>query len=437
MKQSSQLNLSQRTSMNTVQLMSILQMNHIELYAYINDMLQENPVLEAYEMSSVFHNSPYSGKAADRETTADALTLFASYEDHFSLYDHVRFHLNHLSGAERDCAFSMAACLDQNAILSEDCYKDLCSQYGTTLADATLARLQALEPAGIAARSIPERLILQMRRAGTSSPLAESILSRHLEHFIQHHYSKIASLTGADLEDVQFVCQQILDLDPFPFHAFFEDTQPQYIQPDVILDSDANLMMNDRWFPKLRLDPYYTQMLSDTEDRDVAEYLTARIRQASTLINSIAQRRNTILQCTAAIMEKQSDFFHSMGKAPLLPLTQSNIADAVGINVSTVSRAIKGKYLQCPFGLYELSYFFCSSVSAQAEQVVSSDHVKARIRALLSQEASHKPLSDQNLVSLLEQEGIYVARRTIAKYRGELGIPPASARKLKNKRPPP
>lgn len=429
MKQTSQLNLTQRTSMSTVQLMTVLQMNHIELYNYINDALQENPVLEDDGHPPVFQEFPRFSRQKDNEDHVDPINIFGIYEDRPSLYDSVCFQLEGLPGPEKECALSMAACLDENAILSQDSYEELCVRYGEPQAASALERLQALEPAGIAARSIPERLILQMHRAGISSPLAETILSQHLDHFVSHHYRKIASLTGATLKEVQQVCEQIQALDPFPFRAYSDDFQPHYIQPDLILDQQGTLSMNDSWFPKLQLSPCYTQLLSETQDREVSDYLTAKIRQASIFISSIAQRRNTILQCVDAIMEKQRPFFQSQGKAPLVPLTQNEIAKAVGVNVSTVSRAIKGKYLQCPFGCYALSTFFCSGVSGQEAQTVSSDHVKSRIRALIAQEPPEKPLSDQDLVTLLEKEGIHAARRTIAKYRGELGIPSVSARK--------
>ena len=188
--------------------------------------------------------------------------------------------------------------------------------------------------------------------------------------------------------------------------------------------------MNDSWFPKLRLDPCYTQMLSDTQDPEVSAYLSNKVRQASTLISSITQRRNTILQCTSAIMDKQQAFFLSQGRSSLVPLTQNEIAHAVGVNVSTVSRAVKGKYLQCTFGCYELSSFFCSSVPGQ-DTAVSSEHVRSRIRTLVAEELPDQPLSDQHIAMLLDAEGIHVARRTIAKYRGELKIPSVSIRKRK------
>ncbi len=416
--------------MSTVQLMTVLQMNHIELYTYINDALQENPVLEVHDFVPIFHEMPQSVQKTNGDDHTDPISTFGSCEDRFTLYDSIRFQLGHLSGAERDCAFSIAACLDENALLAQENYEELCVRYGKNMTAAALRELQALEPAGIAARSIPERLILQMRRAGTCTPLAECILSQHLKDFVNHHYRKIALLTGAALTEVEHVCQLIRAVDPLPFLDYSGGFQPHYIQPDLILDEHGTLLMNDSWFPKLRLDPCYTQMLSDTQDPEVSAYLSNKVRQASTLISSITQRRNTILQCTSAIMDKQQAFFLSQGRSSLVPLTQNEIAHAVGVNVSTVSRAVKGKYLQCTFGCYELSSFFCSSVPGQ-DTAVSSEHVRSRIRTLVAEELPDQPLSDQHIAMLLDAEGIHVARRTIAKYRGELKIPSVSIRKRK------
>lgn len=427
------LNLVQNVSLNTVQLMKILQMNSVELSSYIDEALLENPALEAYEQPS-FTISPHSYKKANRDddSEADPLTIYGSSEDRISLYDVIFSQLKDSDAPEKNLAIKLATYLDTNAYISEDDFNDFTAKYGEQDARAALAFLQTLTPPGIGARNLSERLLLQLRRAEHSSPLAEKIVRDYFDDLVANRYGHIAKCEGIQLKEVYNAVRLIQKLDPFPYSEYKVESSTQYTVPDIILDENGEPKIADEWLPKLRTDAYYAQLLSETQDPEVKEYLSTKLRQAIWLINSISQRQNTILQCVTAIIARQKPFFESNGKAPLLPLTQNDIAEMIGVSASTVSRAINGKYLQCPYGSFAISSFFCSSVSGQHSTSVSSDRIKSKIKEMIAQESAGQPLSDQNIADILAQEDICISRRTIAKYRTELGIPNTSVRKAKN-----
>lgn len=425
------LSQTQNVSLNTVQFMALLQMNAMELSKYIENVLLENPTLEADVATSASFGTGKSKlsrkKNADAYGCEDPVALFGSCEDRISLFDEVRLQIRSARTPLEPVALCIASFLDANGFISEHDFGCISKEYGKHLTDEALTFVQSLYPTGLAARSVSERLVIQLRKEG-SSPLAEIIASSYIDELSKHKYSYISKATGNSLDDILNAVSEILALEPFPFAEY--DTKPniQYIVPDIMLDKSGNLFVADEWLPKLNVSDYYKKMLSECDDSEVKKYLSEKLRNASWLINSLSRRKETLIQCTRAIINRQSAFFESEGNAMLVPLTQKDIAEMLNVHASTVCRLVNTKYLQCPFGTYPLSRFFCASVRADSGDTTPV-LVKKRIDELIMQESESKPLSDQKIMEILVDEGISVSRRTIAKYRTAMKIPGRTERK--------
>ena len=296
--------------------------------------------------------------------------------------------------------------------------------------EQALAVVQSLEPAGVGARNLSECLVLQLQRRHEDSGLAIAIARDHLEALSKNRYGLIAKALGVTQEEVYAACEVIRSLNPRPGSGFAARENLTYINPDIFVvnfPDHFEILTNDYFFPSLNVSSYYCRMLKDSEDSEVKEYLMGKVRQAKWVVRSIEQRRSTLLQCAEHILELQEDFFRH-GPGHLKPMSLADIAQRVGVHESTVSRTVKDKYIQCASGVYPLSYFFSRGLKGSAD-AASPDAAKALLKKLIAGEDKKKPFSDQKLCELMSREGCELSRRTVAKYRDELGIPSTTGRK--------
>lgn len=295
-----------------------------------------------------------------------------------------------------------------------------------------LALVQGLEPAGVGARNVTESLLLQLRARSERDPLAEVIVEKYFDLLERRQVDRIARAERTTHQAVLDAIRVISGLDPFPGRHQSTDAV-EVVVPDVVLeihDDQFVILINDEALPELRISRAYRQLLRQrqTMSPETKQYLEEKLQRAVWLIRSIEQRRKTLYRVVETIVEVQRDFFLK-GVAHLRPLTLREIADRVGLHESTISRVTSKKYLQTPRGVFELRYFFSSQVKTTDGGHTSSTSVKAALEELIAQEDADHPWSDQKLTELLAQRGIEVARRTVAKYREELNLLPASRRR--------
>ncbi|MCK5242632.1 RNA polymerase factor sigma-54 [bacterium] len=299
------------------------------------------------------------------------------------------------------------------------------------VADA-LEIVQSLEPVGVGARNVEESLLIQLRYLSNRNELAETIVEKHFLALERHHIDAIARAEKISRDQVIAAAKVIAALDPYPGrHSFAGNIQ--YVIPDVIVekhDDQYIIFINDDQLPELRLSHTYRKLMRKGADvgEDTKKFLSDKLQRATWLMKSIDQRRKTLYRVVETILDVQMDFFEK-GIEFLKPLTLREIAERVELHESTISRVTSQKYIQTPRGLYEFKYFFSSQIKTADGVGVSSTSVKAALNEVIAQENPQRPLSDQKLTELLGQQGFNIARRTVAKYREESNILPASQRK--------
>ncbi|HEY2409586.1 MAG TPA: RNA polymerase factor sigma-54 [Polyangiaceae bacterium] len=311
---------------------------------------------------------------------------------------------------------------------------DLAREAGLHPDDAPLVleMIQAFDPLGVAARDLRECLLIQARAAGYEDGDAElEIIKNHMHHLEKHNYQAIAREMKISLDDVHEAAKTIQDFESRPARNFSDqDDRTIGITPDVYVIKDADefvVLDNDRGVQRLFINEALTQRLM--KDPSAKEFIGEKLRNAQWLIRAIEQRRKTIIRVAECIVDKQREFFEK-GVACLKPMILRDVAEAVGMHESTISRVTTNKYMHTPQGLFELKYFFNSSIRRVANEDIASESVKQAIKKLISDEDKGNPVSDQAIVEMLEKnEGIKIARRTVAKYREMLGILASSKRK--------
>jgi RNA polymerase sigma-54 factor len=292
--------------------------------------------------------------------------------------------------------------------------------------------IQSFDPPGVGARDLQECLLLQLQHLAIEDSLAGKIVQKYLSQIDERHFQRIAKHFDASIEEVIAAVKLIRELDPKP-GSKFNANRVEYIVPDVIvvkMGDDYQVVLNDDGMPKLYINAFYQDILrrGDGMQSDAKEYMEEKFRSAVWLMKSVEQRRQTLLKVTKSLCRFQRDFLDK-GLLHLKPLVLKDVADDIGMHESTVSRVTTNKYVHTPQGVFELKFFFHSGLESLEGDSMSSVSVKDIIRKAVSAEDTHRPLTDQQLVMLLESKGIKSARRTIAKYRQELRIPPASRRK--------
>lgn len=450
-----ELNLTQKQiqtlSPQMMQSMEILQMGSQELLEYIEEAVQENPVLEPEEqydradesdqlrrklewLESTDPQNRYYHQQ-DTEEQDDRLGNYGTMEDREdNLYYYVLSQLKTLDLPPEVMAVGafLVESLNGNGWLDES-LEELAadSGYPKELLEQGLAAVQSLEPAGVGARDLSECLRLQLVRRAPVDEVAVRIVESQLDALSKSRYGLIARELKVSQEEVRAACEHIRALNPRPGTGFAARENLTYINPDIIVVSFPDhfeLLTNDYYFPSLGISGYYTRLLKESDDRQVKDYLTGKVKQAKWMVHAIEQRRSTLMSCAGCILELQEAFFRQ-GPGHLVPMSLADVAERIGVHESTVSRAVKDKYIQCSMGVYPLSYFFSRSLGNTGEDAASPDAAKALLKKLIAGEDKKKPLSDQKLCEQMSAQGCPLSRRTVAKYRDELHIPSTTGRK--------
>lgn len=309
------------------------------------------------------------------------------------------------------------------------------AQVSPQVAEEGMRVVQQLDPPGVGARDLTEALKLQMEYLDLDDPVLTAIIESHIDDVAANHFRKIARELSVDEGRVRDAVEVLKTLNPRPAGGFSPGPSPGYVVPDVTLrrfGEEWLIISNNEAIPVLRVSPRYLSMMRSASnvDDETRRYLREKIRSAQAFIRNVDRRKDTVSRIAQIILETQRDFFED-GHGDLRPLRLEDVAVEMGVHLSTISRGVTGKYMSTPYGLFELKHFFSGGYRTSSGLDVASTTVKARIRGMLKAEEQAHPLSDQKLAELLAEEGVPVARRTVAKYREELGIEPSWARKRK------
>ena len=315
---------------------------------------------------------------------------------------------------------------------SEERENDSVAPFSDVELFAMLQIIQDLDPPGVGARDLRECLLLQLRAAGQKDALSFRLVDESFEELIAHRWSELSKKFGVSAQDVQTAADEIAKLDPKPGLRFSSGSD-NYIIPDLVIDKiDGNyhIFLNDGNLPRLKLSRAYTEIARDKKrfDTESKDFIASKLNSANWMIQAIEQRRQTMLKVMHYIVERQRDFFER-GVQALRPLTLREVAEAVGMHESTVSRVTNEKFVQTPRGVLPLKYFFSSGLSTNDGDDVSARGIKDQIQKLVASEDTKNPFTDQAIVEILQHTGVQIARRTVAKYRDQLGVLPARMRK--------
>ena len=457
------------------QSLKILQVAALELRAAIQEELQSNPTLEEQPMDDVsLEKAAASGDA--NLTPNDDPSEEMNFSKDFQMLEKIgqdwKDHMTDTGGVrpttgeedERRQHFfdslttetSLQQHLMQQAELA-DCSRPILEALRflvgslddrgyltTTLSDLALLaslplatmqeaakRLQTFDPAGIGAENLSDCLLIQLAQKGREKSVAARIIRDHLALLIRRRIPDLARKTGLSPEVIQEAIEEIGTLDPAPGRRFADDAN-RVVIADVTVEKDDGewkIILNQDYIPRLRLSNTYKELIAKGRlSKTEGDYLREKLRSGKFIINAIEQRQRTIERITREIIKHQSEFFDE-GVAKLKPLTMSQIADLIEVHETTVSRALANKYIKTPHGVFAMKYFFTSGYQSQAGEAVANTSVKEMIADIIAGEDPGKPLSDQDIVGLLSAKGLGIARRTVAKYREELGLLPSNLRR--------
>ena len=304
--------------------------------------------------------------------------------------------------------------------------------YTMVEAEEMLAILQHLEPPGVCARDLRECLLLQLRQEGDTESLTWQLVDQAFTELIAHRWNDLARRFGVQPADVQAAADRLARLDPKPGLKHAEGDEG-YIIPDLVVekvDAQYRVFLNDQGMPRLRLSRTYQEIARDKKKmtQENREFITSKLNSANWMIQAIEQRRQTMLKVMNFIVDRQRDFFEK-GIEYLKPLTLREVAEVINMHESTVSRVTNEKYVQTPRGVLPLKFFFSSALATSSGEDASARSIRAKLEKMVADESPAKPLTDQQIVHLFQEQGIKIARRTVAKYRDQLGILPARMRK--------
>ncbi len=380
-------------------------------------------------MASAGGAQPYTSEDAERrQHFFDSLVSVTSLQEHLMQ----QAEMTELPPDALAAMKHLVGSLDDRGFLTQT-PPDVALQTGLPLeaVQEALKILKGFEPAGIGAKDLAECLLLQLAVQGHGHSLATRMIRDHFDLLTRRRIPELARKLSADADDVQSAIEEIGKLDPAPGRRFAEDNN-RVVIADVTVEKDEEewkIHLNSDYIPRLRISSTYRDLIAKgTLSKDERDYLRERMRSGKFLIDSIEQRQRTIERITREIINAQKEFFET-GVSALKPLTMTQIADVVGVHETTVSRAIANKYIKTPHGIFDFKYFFTPGYQADSGAAVSNTSVKEMIADLVSVEDKGAPLSDQELVAKLQDKGIKIARRTVAKYREELGILPSNLRR--------
>ncbi len=433
--------------------MKVLPLTNAELELQLAEEVAENPALE-FVQEPVEQEQP----AAKPDAVTSALRLFQPYQestgrpryngedgdDFFAdvpsrpqgLAGHLQDQLNlmELTAQVRTAADEIIGNLDWRGYLlfsREDIEASLPEELQPHFASA-LSVVQGLDPAGVGAEDVRECLLLQFQRLPGPETIAETIVRDHFDLLVSNRIPQLAETLTCSIDEVQEELASIAGLSLRPGAPFLND-EPGVIRPDVMIEDGEHgyqIQVHNEGVPRLQLSETCRQLLAKNElDPEAVSYLKKKIESAQWLIQALEGRRRTLKDIAEAVMEYQRGFLNH-GPGHLTPLRMQTVADAVGVHVSTVSRAVKGKYIQTPWGTYPLRYFFGGGVPDSAGSLTSRQILKDKITDIIAKEDKRTPLSDGDLAAKLRAQGFRISRRTVSKYRCSVNIPPAKLRKV-------
>jgi RNA polymerase sigma-54 factor len=469
MQQSQNLALQQILAPQLQQSLLILQTPLLELRNLVQQEMETNPVLEELpdEPSSdslngaessadnnfeeefeklasldeewrdyMAQSSSYSpeGFQGSSEAQDKRQFFFDSIAVQETLQQHLVTQLNQtvLNADDRKTAELIIGNIDDNGFL-QSTPEEMALSSGIAKEDfeKMLALIQGFYPPGVGARDLRECLLIQLQRDGKENSLEYKIVSEHMDDLGKRRFPEIARRMNISVEEVQKCANRIARLNPRPGQAFAAAPQ-NYVLPDVTVekvDGDYQIILNNEQIPHLRISNLYKDIIAqDSNGSEVKDYIRDKIRNGKFLIRSIHQRQQTISNIAHQLVSRQRDFLEH-GPSHLKPMTMGEIADAVGVHETTVSRAVSGKYMATPQGIFEMKYFFTSGYQTATGESMSNTSVKEAVLDLVKHEDGNAPLSDQQIVEILSERGIPIARRTVAKYRDELNILPSNMRR--------
>ncbi|EPW0978136.1 RNA polymerase factor sigma-54 [Escherichia coli] len=474
MKQGLQLRLSQQLAMTPQlqQAIRLLQLSTLELQQELQQALESNPLLEQIDT----HEEIDTRETQDSETldTADALEqkempeelpLDASWDTIYTagtpsgtsgdyiddelpvyqgettqtLQDYLMWQveLTPFSDTDRAIATSIVDAVDDTGYLTVP-LEDILESMGDEEIDideveAVLKRIQRFDPVGVAAKDLRDCLLIQLSQFDKTTPWLEEarlIISDHLDLLANHDFRTLMRVTRLKEDVLKEAVNLIQTLDPRPGQSI-QTGEPEYVIPDVLVrkhNGHWTVELNSDSIPRLQINQHYASMCNNARNDGDSQFIRSNLQDAKWLIKSLESRNDTLLRVSRCIVEQQQAFFEQ-GEEYMKPMVLADIAQAVEMHESTISRVTTQKYLHSPRGIFELKYFFSSHVNTEGGGEASSTAIRALVKKLIAAENPAKPLSDSKLTSLLSEQGIMVARRTVAKYRESLSIPPSNQRK--------
>ncbi|EOP7257545.1 RNA polymerase factor sigma-54 [Escherichia coli] len=474
MKQGLQLRLSQQLAMTPQlqQAIRLLQLSTLELQQELQQALESNPLLEQIDT----HEEIDTRETQDSETldTADALEqkempeelpLDASWDTIYTagtpsgtsgdyiddelpvyqgettqtLQDYLMWQveLTPFSDTDRAIATSIVDAVDDTGYLTVP-LEDILESMGDEEIDideveAVLKRIQRFDPVGVAAKDLRDCLLIQLSQFDKTTPWLEEarlIISDHLDLLANHDFRTLMRVTRLKEDVLKEAVNLIQSLDPRPGQSI-QTGEPEYVIPDVLVrkhNGHWTVELNSDSIPRLQINQHYASMCNNARNDGDSQFIRSNLQDAKWLIKSLENRNDTLLRVSRCIVEQQQAFFEQ-GEEYMKPMVLADIAQAVEMHESTISRVTTQKYLHSPRGIFELKYFFSSHVNTEGGGEASSTAIRALVKKLIAAENPAKPLSDSKLTSLLSEQGIMVARRTVAKYRESLSIPPSNQRK--------
>ena len=374
-------------------------------------------------------NKPFSTEDAERrQFLMDSLPQKESLQEH--LINQLR--MTELSDKDRQVAELLIGSINNDGYLSGS-IEELAASANCDPAHLhdLLGIVQDFHPIGVGARDLRECLLLQIERLGKLDTISAAIIRDHLDALAARKIPDIAKALKVTSEEVEKAISMISTLDPKPGRLYSDDTS-SYILCEVVVqkvDGHYQVVLNDEQLPHVRISRHYRDMLSSEDVKaDVKSYIRERIRSGAFLIKSIHQRQRTIYRIASEIVSRQTEFLDK-GVSHLRPMTMAEVAGVVSVHETTVSRAVSGKYMRTPIGVYEMKYFFTPGIKTESGVALSNKTVKDMVASMVAREDPSEPLSDQEIMDRLQKQGLHIARRTIAKYRLVLHIPPSHMRK--------
>ncbi len=448
-----ELNMNQKMSLSPKMLQSveILQMGNQELLEYVRQQATENPVVEIEEppqeldkfdllkkkiewldSANEKYRIYYNEIETEDERNRDIVNYTPSDEE--DLYQYLQSQLNLIKVPDdiRKAVKYMIGCVNENGYLELD-LEEIANNINIELCKAkeALHLFQSFEPHGVGARNLIECLLIQLERNNQSTPIAIELVKNYLEMLGKNQLELIANKLGVSINEIKDAYKVIKKLNPRPGSGLSKISDIHYLTPDLIVVKFSDyyeVLLNDYFYPRISINNYYKNIIKQNLEKDTKQYITDKIKEADWVMKSISQRNSTLLKVTRMIVQHQKGFFDK-GPGHLIPLHQKNIADDLEIHESTVSRAIRNKYLQCPWGIFKLDYFFTNGLCLADTSNIVPDKIKSEIKEIIISENKQKPYSDQQIADILNKKGIDIARRTVSKYREELNIDKASLRK--------